>query len=48
MKQNVFFVQLQSHVLDTLFFERYVRYFGSLHPAFDISCHTDNLEKNSF
>ena len=48
MKQNVFFVQLPSHVLAALFFERYVRYFGSLHPPFEMSCDTEYLEKNSF
>ena len=31
-----------------LFFQRYVRYFGSLHPAFEMSCDTEYLEKNSF
>ena len=45
MKQYVFFVQIQSHVLAALFFERYVRYFGSLHPAFEMSCDTEYLEK---
>ena len=48
MKQYVFFVQTQSHVLAALFFERYVRYFGSLHPAFEMSCDNEYLEKNSF
>ena len=44
IKQNVFFVQMQSHVLTALFFrERYVRYFGSLHPAFEITCDTEYL-----
>ena len=45
MKQYVFFVQTQSHVLAALFSERYVRYFGSLHPAFEMSCDTEYLEK---
>ena len=48
MKQYVFFIQKQSHVLAALFFERYVRYFGSLYPAFEMSCDTEYLEKNSF
>ena len=39
---------MQSHVLAALCFERYVRYFGSLHPAFEMSCDTECLEKNSF
>ena len=39
---------MPSHVLAALFFERYVRYFGSLHPAFEMSCDTKYLEKNSF
>ena len=43
MKQYVFFVQMQRHVLAALFFERYVRYFGSLHPAFEMSCDTEYL-----
>ena len=37
---------MQSHVLAALFFaERYVRYFGSLHPAFEMSCDTEYLKK---
>ena len=48
MKKYVFFVQMPSHVLAAVFFERYVRYFGSLHPAFEMSCDTEYLEKNSF
>ena len=36
---------MPSHVLAALFFERYVRYFGSLHPAFEMSCDTEYLEK---
>ena len=45
MKQYVFFVQMQSHVLAALFFECYVRHFGSLHPAFEMSCDTEYLFK---
>ena len=45
MKQYVFFVQMPSHVLAALFLERYVRYFGSLHPAFEICCDTEYLKK---
>ena len=48
MKQYVFFVQLQRHLLAAIFFERCVRYFGSLHPAFEMSCDTEYLEKNNF
>ena len=48
MKQYVFFVQLQRHLLAAIIFERCVRYFGSLHPAFEMSCDTEYLEKNSF
>ena len=48
LEQYVFFVQMPSHVLAAVFFERYVRYFGSLHPAFEMSCDTEYLEKNSF
>ena len=36
---------MQSHVLAALVFERYVWYFGSLHPAFEISCDTEYLKK---
>ena len=36
---------MPSHVLAAVFFERYVRYFGSLHPAFEMSCDTEYLEK---
>ena len=39
---------MPSHVLAAVFFERYVRYFGSLHPPFEMSCDTEYLEKNSF
>ena len=46
MKQYVFFVQLQSHVSAALFSpERYVRYFGSLHPACEVSCDTEYLKR---
>ena len=46
MKQYVFFVQMQSNVLAALFSpERYVRYFGSLHPAFEMSGETEYLKK---
>ena len=33
----VFFVQMQSHVSAAPVFEGYVWYFGSLHPAFELS-----------
>ena len=36
---------MASHVLAAVFFEHYVRYFGSLHPAFEMSCDTEYLEK---
>ena len=36
---------MQSHVLAALVFERYVWYFGSLHPAFEMSCDTEYLKK---
>ena len=45
MKQYVFFVQMPSHLLAAVFFERYVRYFGSLPPAFEMSCDTEYLKK---
>ena len=46
MNQYVLFVQMQSHVLAALFFpERYVWYFSSLHPAFEMSCDTEYLKK---
>ena len=38
---------MQSHLLAALDFERYVWYFGSLHPAFEMSCDTEYL-KNCF
>ena len=41
LKQYVFFVQIQSHVLAALFLERYVWYFGSLHPAFEMYWDTE-------
>ena len=43
MNQYVFFVQMQSHVLAALFFERYLRNFGSSHPAFEMFCDTEYL-----
>ena len=39
---------MPCHVLAAVFFRRYVRCFGSLHPAFEMSCDTEYLEKNSF
>ena len=45
MEQNVLFDQMQSRVSAALVFERYVRYFGSLHPAFEMSCDTEYLYK---
>ena len=45
LEQYVFFVQMQSPVLAALVFERYVRYFGSLHPAFEMSCDIEYLLK---
>ena len=36
---------MQSHVLAALVFERSVWYFGSLHPAFEMSCDTECLKK---
>ena len=41
LEQYVFFAQMQSRVLAALVFERFVRYFGSLHPAFEMSCDTE-------
>ena len=38
---------MQSHVWAALVFERYVRYFGSLHTAFEMFCDTEYL-KNCF
>ena len=46
-EQNVLFVQMQSRVSAALVFERYVRYFGSLHPAFEMSA-IPKTYKNSF
>ena len=43
LEQYVFFVQMQSQVLAALFFERYIRYFGSLQPAFEMSCEIECL-----
>ena len=39
---------MQSHVLAAPFFEGYVWYFGSIHPAIEMSCDTEYLQKNSF
>ena len=36
---------MQNHVLAALIFDRYVRYFGSLHPSFEMSCDTEYLER---
>ena len=49
MEQYVlFFLQRPSPLLAALFLERYVRYFGSLHPEFEMSCDTEYLEKAAF
>ena len=40
-----FFVRLQCWVLPALVFGGYVWYFGSLHPAFEMSCDSECLEK---
>ena len=45
MDQYVFFVQMQSHVSAAPDFEGYVWNFGSLHPAFEMSCDTEYLKK---
>ena len=45
VEQYVFFVQMQSRVSAALVFEGYVRYFGSLHLAFEMSCDFDYLKK---
>ena len=37
------FVRLQCWVLPALVFKGYVYYFGSLHPAFEMSCDTEYL-----
>ena len=37
MEQYVFFIQMQSHVSAAPVLEGYVSYFGSLHPAFEMS-----------
>ena len=47
VEQYVFFVQMQSRVSAALVFEGYVRYFGSSHLAFEMSCDTEYL-KNGF
>ena len=47
LEQYVFFVQVQSRVSAALVFERYFRYFGSLHPVFEMSCDIEYL-KNCF
>ena len=47
MKKYVFFDQLQSDVVAALFFERFVRYFGFLQPAFEMSCDTEYLTKKT-
>ena len=39
------FVRLQCWVLPALVFDGYVWYFGSLHPAFEMSCDIQYLEK---
>ena len=39
---------MQGHVSAAPDFEGYVCYFGSLHPAFEMSCETEYLGKNSF
>ena len=39
---------MQSRVSAALVFERYIWYFCSLHLAFEMSCDTEYLEKNSF
>ena len=39
---------MQSRVSAALVFEGYVRYFGSLHPAFEMSCDTEYLEETAF
>ena len=38
LEQYVFFVQMQSHVSAAPVLKGYVWYFGSLHPAFELSC----------
>ena len=45
LKKYVFLVQMQSHVLAALIFERCVWYFSSLHLAFEMSSDTEYLEK---
>ena len=41
----MFFIRLQSHVSAAPVLEGYVWYFGSLHPAFEMSCDIEYLEK---
>ena len=48
LEKYVFFVQMQSRVSAALVFEGYVRYFGSLHPAFGMSCDIEYLEETAF
>ena len=36
---------MQRHVLAALIFERYVWFFNSLHPPFEMSCDTEYLEQ---
>ena len=43
LKQYVFFVQIQSHVLAAPFLRGYVWYFGLLHPAFEMSSDIEYL-----
>ena len=43
MEQYVFVIQMQSHVSAAPVLEGYVWYFGSLHPAFEMSCDIEYL-----
>ena len=43
LEQYVFFVRMQSQVSAAPDFEGYVWYFGSLHPAFEMSCAIEYL-----
>ena len=43
LEQYVFFVQMQSHVSAAPVLEGYDWYFGSLHPAFEMSCDIEYL-----
>ena len=45
LEQYVFFVQMQSHVSAAPVLECYVWYFGSLHPAFQLSWDIQYLKK---